>query len=135
MARIDGVKAACSLGYVSNGKDGCVSLKRATKEQAAANSLKCGTNHCGRTFPDSSYGFFNAVKPSMPLYGVRITLIDGNGDDVKYQTKTGKKMPMYVNLWATKTIYDTVYTVKQRGWFQPNKSSGTSQDTYRTSVS
>ncbi len=102
---------ACDSGYYEGVDGNCYSVDAIYNASYNQPSGVCNTGICGSTFPSGNYSFFNAHKPSIPIYGVRVTLVNGNGDTVYGHYKSSKKAtPMYINFWATKKFRDVIET-------------------------
>ena len=110
------VLADCNNGEV-NDSGNCVSIESLSDSKKARLSAGCGTSTCGSTYGDSGYNFFFAEQREMPLYGIRITLVDNGGNVVKVR-RNSQWYPVTINLWPSYNIYHQIYRQLLLGTFR-----------------
>lgn len=101
----------CTGDYIYDpSSDSCVLITNLSSSERARLSAACNTFICSGTFNDTGWSYFFAVHKQIPIYGLRVSLVDSGGNVVK-ASKRGINYPISINLWPNSSIYDSVYAI------------------------
>lgn len=105
------VKAVCDYGYIYDREnDRCLQISTLSSSDKARLSADCNTAICAGTVNDTGWSYFFSVEKSVPIYGLRATLVNSGGEVVKVR-KGEIVFPVSINLWPNNTIRNDIYSI------------------------